>query len=218
MAEAIDKPPISTAQTLIDQVQEKLRNVVREFAQGEISQEQFHGIYEHYQGQMLVAAQAAAEADESSEEPLPSPGDTLAIRSRLAAKARAMAIFYYATGLLLETLGGFDIPVTETTPTLNEIREQVLQGKQGEIRTERLGKEWLLFVPGSYSIAVMLFSHQPAERQISMIDNMHRDFEKANETALKSGTIDGTKLAYPFQIFVQRSLTQWTSRLITGRD
>src|SRR5438067_13256402 len=96
---------VATAQKLIEQVTEKLRSVVREFAAGEISQEQFHGIYEHYQGQMLLAAQMASEADLAAQGTLPTPGETIAIRSRLAAKARAMAIFYYATGMLLETLG-----------------------------------------------------------------------------------------------------------------
>ena len=50
-----------------------------------------------------------------------------------------------------------------------------------------------------------------------MIENMHHDFEKANEAALKSGTIDGSKLAYPFQLFVQRSVAQWTARLVSAR-
>ncbi len=200
----------ATAEKLIGQITEKLRVVVREFAAGEISQEQFHGIYEHYQAQMLLAAQMAAEADLAAKGSLPAPGETIAIRSRLAAKAKAMAIFYYATGMLLETLGDLDIPVAETAPILTEIRHEVLQGAKSEIRTERLGKEWLLFVPGAYSVTVMLFSHQPASRQIEMIENMHCDFEKANETALKNGDIDGSKLAYPFQLFVQQSVARWT--------
>jgi hypothetical protein len=207
---------VATAQKLIEQVTEKLRSVVREFAAGEISQEQFHGIYEHYQGQMLLAAQLASEADLASQGALPTPGETIAIRSRLAAKARAMAIFYYATGMLLETLGGLDIPVAETAPILNEIRQKYLKGEEVDVRTERIGKEWLLFVPGAYSVTVMLFSHQPATRQIEMIENMHRDFEKANEAVLKSGSIDGSKLAYPFQMFVQKSIAQWTARLVSG--
>jgi hypothetical protein len=206
----------ATAQKLIEQVTEKLRNVVREFAAGEISQEQFHGIYEHYQGQMLLAAQMASEADLAAQGTLPTPGETIGIRSRLTAKARAMAIFYYGTGMLLETLGGLDIPIAETAPILNEIRQTVRQGINVDVRTERLDKEWLLFVPGLYSVSVMLFSHQPATRQIEMIQNMHRDFEKANEGALKSGSIDGSKLAYPFQTFVQRSVAQWTPRPVSG--
>ncbi len=216
MAEATDKAQqqIASAQNLIDQITEKLRKVVHEFAEGEISQEQFHGIYEHYQGQILLAAQMAAEADLSASGKLPSPGETLAIRGRLTAKAKGMAIFYYVSGMLLETLGGFDIPVEDAAPFLNAIRREVLQGVAAEPRTERFSKGWLLFVPGTYSVAVMLFSHQPATRQIDMIAAMHRDFEEANSAALQSGQIDGAKLAYPFQLFVQRSLNQWTGRLV----
>jgi hypothetical protein len=216
MAEATDRAQqqAASAQKLIDEITEKLRKVVHEFAEGEISQEQFQGIYEHYQGQMLLVAQMAAEADMSADENLPSAGETLAIRGRLAAKARGMAIFYYVSGMLLETLGGFDIPVEEAARVLSAIHREVLQGVAAAPRTERFGKEWLLFVPGMFSVAVMFFSHQPASRQIEMITAMHQDFEQANEAALRSGKIDGAKLAYPFQLFVKRSLNEWKGRVI----
>ncbi len=196
---------LAQAQGIIDTVQAKMHKVVDEFAQGEISREQFQKIYEHYQNQIILAAQMAAEADSLLGIEM-TPGETIAIRSKLVAKAKAMTVYYHATGLLLETLGDFDVSVARIAPTLNGISNQVHRGRNAEVRTEQIGGEWVLFVPGRYSTAVMLFSHEPAVRQVTLIENMHHDFETANQTALKSGQADGTKLVYPFESFVRRSV------------
>jgi hypothetical protein len=115
-------------------------------------------------------------------------------------------VYYHDTGLLLETIGDFDVSVAKIAPTLNNIGAQASHGVKVPARTEKIFGEWLLYVPGRYSTTVMLFSNEPAGRQINIIENMHRDFEAANETALKSGQADGTKLIYPFQSFVQRTV------------
>src|SRR5260221_1710283 len=196
---------VTQAQTLIEQIQGKMHRVVNEFAQGDISREQFEKIYEHYQAQILMAAQMAADADTLSAGQL-TPGETVAIRSKLMGKAKAMTVYYHDTGLLLETIGDFDVSVAKIAPTLNNIGAQASHGVKVPPRTEKFANEWLLFVPGRYSTTVMLFSNEPAGRQISIIENMHHDFEAANETALKSGQADGTTLIYPFQSFVRRTV------------
>jgi len=199
------KRQIAQGQAMIEQVRTKLRKVVDEFAQGEISREQFNQIYEHYQSQILMAAQLMADADAITGAPL-SPQETYAIRSALTAKAKAMTVYYYATGLLLETIGDFDVSIAVIAPILNEIKTNVQAGQQVATRTDKLGDHWLLYVPGKFSTAIMLLSNEPAVRQIALIETMHRDFEVANEAALKSGNADGTTLVYPFKSFVRRSV------------
>jgi hypothetical protein len=196
---------VTQAQALIDQIQGKMQKVVTEFSHGDISREQFEKIYEHYQAQIVMAAQMAADADTLSMGNLTS-GETVAIRSKLIGKAKAMTVYYHDTGLLLETIGDFDVSVAKIAPTLNNIGAQASHGVNVPVHTEKIANEWLLYVPGRYSTAVMLFSNEPAGRQISIIENMHHDFEAANETALKSGQADGTTLIYPFQSFVRRTV------------
>src|SRR5260221_6702226 len=87
---------VTQAQTLIDQVQGKMHKGVNEFAQGDISREQFEKIYEHYQAQILMAAQMAADADTLSMREL-TTGETAAIRSKLMGKAKAMNVYYHHT-------------------------------------------------------------------------------------------------------------------------
>lgn len=210
MAEAItsrSKPsqPKTTGQTLLEQIQQKMRRAVDEFAAGEISREQFHQIYEHYQSQLLMTAQMMGEADSALPSQL-APGETIAIRRRWTAVAKAMAVFYPATGLLLETIGDFDIPVSRLTPVLHNLSDRTQEGIITGPQVVRFGSEWVAFVPGKYSISIMLFSNEPAARQISIIENMHRDFETANQAALRSGRADASKLVYPFLSFVRKSV------------
>ncbi len=196
---------LAERQAFIEQVQQKMHTVANEFAAGEISREQFHRLYEHYQGQIVFAVQLLAEADGTILAGLPA-GETIALRKQLTAKAKAMAVYYHATGLLLETIGDFDVPVLSLAPILNDRSDRAESGTLPPPQVKALGSDWLLFISGKYSTSIMVFSHEPAARQIAIIENMHRDFEAANGTALRSGRADASKLVYPFQSFVRKSV------------
>jgi hypothetical protein len=200
----ITKTQVGPGQGLIDQIRTKMNKIVDEFAQGEISREQFNQIYEHYQSQMVMAMQAS---DVSVMHGVVDNGkETIALRNALTAKAKAMTVYYHATGLLLETLGDFDVSVARIAPELNKLSVSIQSGQKLPPRSEKQGDQWLLYVPGRFSTAVMLFSNEPSARQTNIVENLHRDFEVANEAALKSGHADGTTLVYPFQLFVRRSM------------
>ena len=191
-------------QLLLNKIRMKMYKIVDEFAQGEISREQFNQIYEHYQSQLVMAmqmsdAESVGDASGTSRE-------TIAIRNSLTAKAKAMTVYYHATGLLLETIGDFDVSVARIAPELNRISAGVQTGQKISIHSEKLDNQWLLYVPGRFSTAVLLFSNEPSTRQTNIIENMHHDFEIANEAALRSGRADGTTLVYPFQLFVRRTV------------
>jgi len=196
---------IAERQGLIDQIQQKMRKVVDEFAAGEISREQFHQIYEHYQAQIIMASQMLAVTD-GSLAPDIQRNETIAIRKQFMAKAKAMAVYYHSTGLLLETIGDFDVPVNVLAPLLNNLHDQVQRNAVIEPKLIPVGRESLLIVSGKFSTSILMFSNEPAGRQIGFIQGMHRDFETANESALRSGHADSTKLVYPFQSFVRRSV------------
>jgi hypothetical protein len=206
IAQAQARKQIEEGQALIEQVQAKTHSLVDEFARGEISREQFQKIYEHYQRQVTMAATMVAEADGSMLSEL-TPGETIAIRKHLTAKAKAMAIYYHATGTMLESVGDLNIPNSALTPTLRNFRALMQRGVEVEPRSQLMEGQWVLFVPGKYSTAVMMFSNEPAAQQMGIIQNMHNDFEAANDAALKSGQADGRKLAYTFLSIVKRNVS-----------
>jgi hypothetical protein len=208
MTNAPERDAINTqvgpGQALIDQIRTKMNKIVDEFAQGEISREQFNQIYEHYQAQIVMAMQVSD--TNLTDGALGSPKETIALRNALTGKAKAMTVYYHATGLLLETLGDFDVSVARIAPELNKLSASIQEGQKVPPRSDKQGDQWLLYVPGRFSTAVMLFSNEPSARQINIVENLHRDFEVANEVALRSGQADGTTLVYPFQLFVRRSM------------
>jgi hypothetical protein len=193
-------------QALYEQLQRKMRTLADEFARGEINRDQFQTIYERYQSQLNMVAHMLAEVESLSLPPTNSNGETIAIRQQLVGKARAMAVYYHSADNLLETLGDFELNLNALRPQLAGQRAAREQGQGSEALTTQCGREWLLFVPGRYTTTVMVFSNEPVVRQIALVEQMHRDFEIANEKALRSGRAQAGELVYPFASFVRRSL------------
>jgi len=200
-------PQAAQAQALITQIQAKQRKLADEFAAGEINREQFYKIYEHYQHQLNLASAMLAEADLPQMQTM-SAGETIAIRKKLTPMATAAAVYLHESGEILERIGDFNISLETLKSTLSGIIQQVKDTLEAEAQTMAVGADWVLFMPGRYSTAIMVFSHEPVMRQIAIVENMHRDFETANYAALASGQTHAAKLVFPFMTFVRRSVAR----------
>src|SRR5688572_18845868 len=91
-----------------DEVQRKIRNLLAEFGEGKLSNEQFNILYERYNNQLEMALQAHDE-----QEALAAGGggeSTIAIKQATTGKAVGMAIYHHRSGTIIETLGTFDLP------------------------------------------------------------------------------------------------------------
>jgi hypothetical protein len=53
--------------------------------------------------------------------------------------------------------------------------------------TEIEGGRWLCFVPGPCTTLIVLFSIEPARLQLTLIEDLHHDFEAANAPAFANG-------------------------------
>jgi hypothetical protein len=198
------KRRLDEGQSFIEQIQAKMNTLVGEFAQGEISREQFQKIYDHYQQQIILTTQLMADANASVVDSL-SAGKTMGLRESLTGQALSLAVYYHTTRSILETAGNFDMPTPKLLPFLNSLAEQVAQGRVCIPQTQIIDGKWLLFIPGKFSTVVILFSHEPAARQISILERMHRDFEAANEKSLRGGQVDTQNLVYPFEALVRKT-------------
>lgn len=192
--------PSSAPLTLVEQIKIKMRKLADEFASGEVNREQFHKIYEHYQMQLNLAT-----GMESGEGHVHA-GETINIRKKLTAMAKGAAIYFHQTGGFLETIGDFTPNMAVLAPTLSTIIEQVKEAGSAEAHVVPIDKDWVLFMPGTFSTAIMVFSNEPVMRQTAIVETMHRDFETANDAALRSGQTEAAKLVYPFMSFVRRSV------------
>ena len=194
-------------QEFIDQVHQKMSKLVQEFAHGEINRTQFHQLYDRYQRQIMTVAQMLAESDPASwRDAIRENEDTLNIKQRLTAKAVGLSVFDNQTGAPIKTLGHFAIEDDLIAPMLSSYRSAAAEIFRAGMRSAELEDgQWLCFVPGSYTTLIALFSLEPSDSQLQMVERMHHDFEQANRAALETGPIDPQTLAYPFYTFVERA-------------
>lgn len=193
-------------QEFIAHVHQKMSKLVQEFASGEINRTQFHRLYDRYQRQIMTVTQLLAEADPSTwRDAIKESEDTILIKKRLTAKAVGMSVYENKSGMPVETLGEFAIDPELIVPMLSSYRSAAAEIFRAGMRsTEMENGQWLCFVPGTHTTLIALFSLEPSDNQLQMIERMHQDFEGANKAALEAGHIDPTQLAFPFYSFVQR--------------
>jgi len=209
MADPPDTPnheSTKQGQEFIAHVHQKMSKLVEEFANGQINRTQFHQLYDRYQRQIMRVAQLVAESDPVMwRDAIQDSEDTLHIKKRLTAKAIGMSVYYNKSGMPIETLGEFAIEPELIVPMLSSYRSAAAEIFRAGMRsTEMENGQWLCFVPGSHTTLIALFSLEPSDNQLEMVERMHQDFEQANKAALEVGQVDPEKLAYPFYSFVQR--------------
>lgn len=192
------------------EVQTKIQKLLGEFADGSISREQFHAIYERYTGQLAIADMAMRSSAPDAVIGVVKDGPpTIAIREAHMGKAIGMVIYNNRTGTLLETLGDFDVPPNKLAPILNDFTMLMESGQLIEREVRTIGtKQWLLFAAGSFTTVVTLFRNEPSDLQIREIERLHHDFEQANRAFFHKGSVDSSRLAYPFLVFVQKKIRQ----------
>ncbi len=200
--------PNQKMQAFKTQTQEKIRKLIAEFAEGMVSREQFHVIYERYTSQLAMADMAAASrSPDAVMGMLSDMPATIAVREAHMGKAVGMTIYNNRSGTLLETLGDFDVSPEKLAPILNDFTMMMQSGKSVERETRKISaKQWLVFAGGTFTTVITLFRNEPSEAQCREIERLHRDFEEANRTFFMSNAVDSNKLAYPFMVFVQRKV------------
>jgi hypothetical protein len=191
------------------QIQNKIDTTLAEFADGNISREQFHAIYAHYSSQLTMIEEAVT-ATRNGETPAlkGKANETIAIRTAHMGKAVGLVIYHNKSGMFVETLGQFDVPPSRIAPTLNDFSFMMEGRRMIERRIEKIGmKQWLLFAAGKHTCVVTIFHNEPSPQQSREIERLHHDFEVANEAQISGGRVDPTKLAYPFLVFIQQKLS-----------
>jgi len=188
---AVQKPPAtpSDLRLFLQELRSKMAQLAEDFAQGKLNRMQFQEIYAHYQKQRQAVEEALINA--SGPEMWQSSvrlGMTGLLRERHAAKILSYAIYDNVTSLPLGSVGTFRIDTSLLVPMLSSFRSAATEMFGAGLRsTEIEGGHWLCFVPGNFSTLIVLFSVEPARVQLTLIEDLHRDFEIANQNTLESG-------------------------------
>ena len=198
---------IARGQQFITEVYQKMSRIAEEFASGEINRSQFHRLYNRYQRQIMTVSQMIAESDPSGwKDAISSDESTLHIRKKFESRAVGISIYNNNSGMPLETIGEFSIDPELIVPMLSSYRAATAEIFQAGVRsTEMENGSWLCFMSGAYTTLIVLFSVEPSNNRITMLDRMHRDFEVANAEFLEQGFANSDELAYPFYSFIKQS-------------
>ncbi len=193
------------AQAFKDNLEAKIRKLIDEFAEGLISREQFHVIYERYSAQLSIANHALLSGNPDAVSIAQSGPPTINIRDAHMGKAAGLLIYHNLSGRVLETLGDFRVELAQLTGVLSQFTEAMQSGRIIERHVEKIGqKSWLTVAAGQYTTVATAFVNQPSEMQNKEIERLHHDFERANSEQLQSTDVDTDQLAYPFIVFIRQ--------------
>jgi hypothetical protein len=179
----------SDVRARLQELRAKMAHISEEFATGEINRMQFEAIYKHYQEQLLqienlMYAQPGSDAWQGAV----TQGVTGRLRERHKAEVLSYAIYDNASSMPLATVGSFNIDTSLLVPMLSSFRSATAEMFGAGLRsTEIEGGRWLCFVPGPHTTLIALFSIEPAKLQLSLIEDLHKDFETANASAFAQG-------------------------------
>jgi hypothetical protein len=197
----IKKPPIALtpqqeAETYLSKENEKVAALVNSFAEGHINRTQFQELYAHYQNkiqQVISLIETSPGTDQwkvAAQE-----GSTVIIKRKLIAQVLGFSIYSNDSGMPIKSLGTFNID-----PALFEIFGAGVKSTQIE------GGQWLVFIPGTLTTTLAVFSHEPSQRQIKRLEDVHHAFEVANDTMLKITPMVIERLVFPHEFFIKNQI------------
>lgn len=194
------------ADQYLSRLQKKINKLAEEFASGAINRDQFQQLFDHYQKERkAVVTWKETTSGTGNWKDISSEGKSIVIRSRHSAKVIGYAVYANDSGMPLSTIGEFELDPELAVPMLSSYRAATKEIFGGEISsTEIEGGRWLCFVPGERTTLMAIFSNAPANRQMTIIEDLHRLFETANRRHLAAPPYDPNALAFPHSSFLGR--------------
>lgn len=190
------------AKLYLEKVQAKINKLAEDFANGSINRDQFQNLYAHYQREMSTVAGMLAMSDEDWRDAV-TDGQSFVIRQQHRPKAQGYAIYENESGMPLSTLGKFDMDPALLVPMLSSYRAATKEIFGAGMKSTAIeGGRWLCFVPGELTTMMAIFRAEPARKQLSFLDELHRLFEKANKPILANPPVDPEALIFPHEHFL----------------
>lgn len=207
---ALDPTPVPApsgrqlAQEHLAKMQEKINKLTDDFAEGQINREQFKKLYEHYQRdrRSLERLLAASEVKTGEIKEVVADGKSILIRREHMARADGYAVYENASGMPITTLGHFELDPALAIPMLSSFRAATQEIFGAGLRSTAIeGGRWLCFVPGEFTTMLALFTNEPAQKQMTDIEDLHRLFERANRHRLIQSPIEPDSLLFPHEFY-----------------
>ncbi len=184
------------AQAFIENLRQKMASIAEDFAVGRINREHFESVYAHYREQRQMVESLLMSMSSSAWRRAVAEGETASLLKRSTAKVLSYALYTAEHRVLLASNGNFKIDPALVVRMLSTYRSVTAEAYGAGIHNSEIdGGHWLTFVPGRFTTFIVRFTLQPAREQLTMLEDLLRDFETANASTLQHGEIGETQLA-----------------------
>ncbi len=194
------------AEQALIRLREKMAQVATEFADGKINRVQFNAIYSRYNEQRQITERLLARnPDTQAWRQVVQEGHTTFLREHYQARVLSYALYDNESSMPIYTLGNFKLDASLLVPMLSAFRSATSEMFGGGVKsTEIEGGRWLVFVPGQFTTSIVIFSLEPSKHQLDLVQDLHRDFERANQQALERGLTEQEHLVFPQRALFER--------------
>ncbi len=190
----------------LERLRQKMAAVAQEYAQGKLNRAQFHAIYQRYQEQRDITERLLKRDPKTGAwQTVVQPGLTGFLREHFEAKVESYAIYHIESGQQIIRTGTLQLPTHQAEAIMKKLKFVIGQRGNPGMARRRIGNDrYIVIVPGEYTVAIVVFSLEPAIAQLEMIQDMHRDFELANRQVLSDQHLDPREMVFPHRALFER--------------
>lgn len=187
------------AEEALIQLRQKMAQVAAEFAMGRLNRAQFDAIYGRYSEQRDITERLLSRnPDSHAWESVVQPGHTSFLKQHFEARVLSYAIYDQEQFELVSITGTLQLERSQLEAVLHRLKAIMRErGNPGPAQKKFNDGRCVLFVPGETTVAVAIFSLEPAAVQIQRVRDIHRDFERANQHALLTRDYQSERLVFP---------------------
>lgn len=188
-------------------VRAKLDKLAEDFNAGTINRAQFQNLYAHYQREIRNVEEMIESAPTSNSwRGAVTEGRSMILLRRHLARVDGYAIYENQSGMPVATLGRLELDPALLLPMLSSYRAATREIFGAGMRSTQIEDgRWLCFVSGAFTTMMAVFTTEPAGKQLTFLEELHRHFEQANRRRLANQQLDPRSLVFPHQHF----LGQW---------
>ncbi len=194
------------AETKLEELRRKTAEAATKLARGEFNQAQFAAVHAHYNEQRtLIERMLERDPKSKAWQRVAQPGHTSFLVHHYEARIQYYAIHDHSEGAP-------EAPITAqgSPPIPPDIVKKILVALRIVMRhhpnpgpglkplsESRDAGQWILLTPGQFTAAIMLFSLKPSNQQVKLMQDIHREFERANRVTLERNIRAADQLVFP---------------------
>jgi hypothetical protein len=193
------------AEEALENLRQKTAQIANEFADGKINRAQFTAMYAHFnEKRVIIERLLSRDPSTQAWQSVAKGGHTTFLRQHFEARVLAYAI--YDQGNVdpeksVATHGTVPIPPDVAKNILTAVN-MLLKTRSNANTLRALPKQieggrWMAIIPGAHTTALAMFSLEPSSEQFTRMQDLHRDFERANRIALERGIRSADQLVFP---------------------